>query len=84
MTDEVKRSGRRAVRASINKAALRPVIRNGQQTGTQMESPMLSDLHNAHVLCSCEQLDFLAAFGEAAEHEYEQYVEDILAAKGGF
>ena len=86
LTEEVKRSGRRIAQASIDKTALRPIIRNGQQTGTQMapESPMLSDLHDAHVLCSFEQLDFFAAFGEAAEHEYEQYVEDVLAAKGGF
>ena len=33
--------------------------------------PLFLDLHDAYLLCSCEQLDFIAAYGEAAEYEYE-------------
>ena len=33
--------------------------------------PLFLDLHDAYLLCSCEQLDFIAACGEAAEHEYK-------------
>ena len=35
------------------------------------ESPLLPELHDAYPLCTYEQLDFFAACGEAAEHEYE-------------
>ena len=52
------------------------------------ESPLLSELHDAYVLCSSEQLDFFAACCDATEHEYEngdgRLVGDILAAKGDF
>ena len=34
--------------------------------------PLFLDLHDAYLLCSCEQLDFIAAYGEAAEYEYEK------------
>ena len=33
--------------------------------------PLFLDLHDAYLLCSCEQLDFIAAYGEADEYEYE-------------
>ena len=58
LTDEAKRSGRCTAPASINETALRHKTRNRQQIGTQTtsESPMLSDLNDAYVLCSREQL----------------------------
>ena len=73
LTDEAKRSGRRKAPANPNAMALRHKTRNRQQIGTQMasESPLLPELHDAYVLCSCEQLDFFAACGDAAEHERE-------------
>ena len=73
LTDEAKHSGRRTAPANINATALRLKSRNRQQIGTQIdsESPFLLELQDAYLLCSCEQLDFFSACGEAAEHEYE-------------
>ena len=36
--------------------------------------PLFLDLHDAYILGSCEQLDFFAACGEVAEHEYENEI----------
>ena len=73
LTDEAKRSGRRTAPANIHATALRHKSRNRQQIGTQMdsESPLLPELQDVYLLCSCEQLDFFAACGEAAKHKYE-------------
>ena len=38
------------------------------------ESPLLPGLHDTYV-SSCEQLDFFAACGDAAEHEHESEYE---------
>ena len=89
LTDQAKRSGRRTAPASINGTVLRHKTRNRQEIGTQKASQLslLSELHDAYVLCICEQLDFFAACGNAAEHDYEneheENVKNILAAKGG-